>query len=110
MVRDDAVYVEHMLATAARAVQKAEGVDLVGFLDDENLHLACVYLVQVIGEAAARVSPETRARFPSIPWRQIVGMRHRLVHDYLEVDLEVVWAVLTKDFPPLLKVLRTPHP
>jgi uncharacterized protein with HEPN domain len=72
---------------------------------DENLHLACVHLVQVIGEAASRVSAETRARNPEVPWRQIIGMRHRVVHGYLEVDLEIVWQVISDDLPELIAVL-----
>jgi uncharacterized protein with HEPN domain len=104
--RDDAVYLIHMLETARKAAGKAVGLDFAGFVADENLHLACVHLVHVIGEAASRVSGETRARHPGVPWRQVIGMRHRMVHDYLEVDLAIVWQVISRDLPGLIAVLE----
>lgn len=106
MPRDDTVYLVHMLETARKAAGKVSGLDQPRFLADENLQLACVHLVQMIGEAASRVSPETRARYPTIPWRQVIGMRHRVVHDYLEVDLEIVWKVVTGDLPALIGALE----
>ena len=106
MPRDDAVYLVHMLETARKAAGKVSGLDREQFLADENLHLALVYLVQVIGEAASRVSDETRVRHPSVPWRQVIGMRHRVVHDYLAVDLEIVWAVVSEDLGPLIAALE----
>jgi uncharacterized protein with HEPN domain len=108
--RDDAVYLIHMLETARKAAGKVEGLDFDRFVADENLHLACVHLVQVIGEAASRVSAETRARHARVPWRQVIGMRHRVVHDYLEVDLEIVWQVISADLPGLIAVLERVAP
>ena len=106
MPRDDGVYLVHMLETARKAAGKVTGLDREQFLADENLHLALVHLVQVIGEAASRVSEATRARHPFIPWRQVIGMRHRMVHDYLAVDLEIVWAVVSEDLDPLISALE----
>lgn len=99
-----------MLETARKAASKVDGLDIERFLADENLHLACVHLVQVIGEAASRVSAETRARHPDVPWRQVIGMRHRVVHDDLEVDLEIVWQVVSADLPGLITVLEEVGP
>ena len=76
------------------------------FSADENLHLACLHLVQTVGEAAARVSAETRARRADIPWRKITEMRHRIVHNYLDVDLEIVWQVIRGDLPELIASLE----
>lgn len=106
MPRDDTVYLVHMLETARKAAGKVSGLDLERFLADENLQLACVHLVQMIGEAASRVSAETQARHPTVPWRQVIGMRHRVVHHYLEVDLEMVWKVVSQDLGPLIGVLE----
>ncbi len=106
MPRDDRVYLVHMLETARKAAGKVAGLDHAQFLADENLQLACVHLVQMLGEAASRVSGETRAGLSNIPWRQVIGMRHRVVHDYLAVDLEIVWAVVTGDLPPLITELE----
>lgn len=60
-------------------------------------------LIEVIGEAAARVSSDTTARYPTIPWRQVVGMRNRVVHDYFEVDLEILWVAVTIYVPRLAR-------
>jgi uncharacterized protein with HEPN domain len=68
-------------------------------------------LVQVIGEAGRRVSSEFSAQHAEIPWQEIVGMRHKVVHDYLGVDEDIVWQVVTEDLPPLVvkleKILAT---
>lgn len=99
-----------MLETARKAADKADGLDFDRFVADENLHLACVHLVQVIGESASRVSAETRGRHADVPWRQVIGMRHRVVHDYLEVDLAIVWQVISGDLPGLIAVLEQAVP
>ncbi|MCX6055093.1 MAG: DUF86 domain-containing protein [Chloroflexi bacterium] len=57
--------------------------------------------LQIIGEAASRVSTETQNRFPQIPWGKMIGMRHVLVHGYFEIDLDIVWSVLENDLLPL---------
>lgn len=106
MPGDDTVYLVHMLETARKAAAKAAGLDFERFLEDENLHLACVHLVQVIGEAASRVSTEQRERYATVPWRQVIAMRHRMVHDYLEVDLEIVWKVVSEDLSSLIAALE----
>jgi uncharacterized protein with HEPN domain len=65
-----------------------------------------VRLIEIIGEAASRVSPATRAEVPTLPWAAIVGMRNRLVHGYYDVDLDVVWNTLVVDLPPLIVELE----
>ncbi|USR92697.1 DUF86 domain-containing protein [Phormidium yuhuli AB48] len=69
---------------------------------DEMLALALIRLIEIIGEAANHVSIDCQAAYPQIPWRQIVGMRNRIVHAYFDVDLDVIWQVVTTDLPGLL--------
>jgi uncharacterized protein with HEPN domain len=102
----DLVYVGHMLDMAKKAVGKAVGLTHDAYDTDENLRLALTYLVQVIGEAGRRVSSEFSDGHPEIPWREIVGMRHKVVHDYLGVDEDIVWQVVTEDLPPLIGALE----
>ena len=108
----DPVYVGHMLDMARKAVAKAAGVTSDKYEADENLRLALTHLVQVIGEAGRHVSREFCDGHPEIPWLEIVGMRHKVVHDYLGVDEDIVWQVVTEDLPPLIasleKILRPP--
>jgi len=105
MAHDDLVYVGHMLDLARQAVGKIAGMSRSNYDADENLRLALTHLVQTIGEAARRVSPERREQSPQIPWAKIVGMRHRVVHDYLHVDYDLVWGVVFRDLPPLIEEL-----
>lgn len=71
------------------------------FINDELFQVWVVRHLQIIGEAANRVSDETRSRFPDIPWGKMIGMRHILVHGYFEIDVEIVWSVVEKDLTPL---------
>jgi uncharacterized protein with HEPN domain len=73
----------------------------VRFDADEDLQIVLAHLVQVIGEAAARIGDDVVTANPQVPWRQIVGMRNRVVHDYFEIDLDILWVAVTRDVPLL---------
>jgi uncharacterized protein with HEPN domain len=62
-------------------------------------------LVEIIGEAAKQVSPETRARFPGVPWCDTARTRGRLIHHYFDIDFDVLWPTVTVDLPQLLTAL-----
>lgn len=106
MQKDDPVYVGHMLDTCVSAVQKVTARTRQEFDADENLRLALTHLVQTIGEAARHVSSGFQEGHPSIPWSKIIGMRHKVVHDYLHVDYDLVWDVVTHELPPLVESLE----
>lgn len=74
--------------------------------DDEMLRFALVRAVEVIGEAASRVSPEMRSAMPSVPWGDAILMRNRLVHVYFDIDHNILWKTATEDIPTLLPLLR----
>ncbi len=73
---------------------------------DVALRLALAHLVQNIGEAARRVSPQVQKAHPDIPWRNIVGIRHKVVHEYFYVDYDIIWDVVTSDLPALMSKLE----
>jgi uncharacterized protein with HEPN domain len=85
-----------------------EAISLLGDIERESLEserivqLALIQLVQIIGEAAARVSHETRMKFPEIPWPQIIGMRNRLIHGYDVIDYGLLWDTIRHDLPDLV--------
>lgn len=106
MSKDDLAYVGYMLDTAERAVGKLTGKSRVEFDADENLRLALTHLLQMVGEAARRVSPKFRQKHPSMPWAAIIGMRHKVVHDYLNVDYDIVWDTVAHELPPLIENLK----
>jgi uncharacterized protein with HEPN domain len=107
MPKDDQIYLGQMIDLAEKIVQKIQGVDRAAYDADENLRLALTHLIQTIGEAARRVSEAFQQANPQIPWQQIIGIRHKVVHDYMHVDFDIVWAVATVDLPPLIAQLKT---
>ena len=105
MSKDDIVYVGHMLDTARKSASRVKRENRAAYDADENLRLALAHLIQVLGEAARRVSPEFRQMHPEVPWNEIIGMRHKIVHDYLRVDEDIIWQVATVDLPRLVQTL-----
>ena len=103
---DDAIYVGHMLDMTRRAVKAIKSKSRAKYDEDDILRLELTHLVQVIGEAARKVSEEFQSEHPEIPWRKIIGMRHRIVHDYMRVDEDILWEVVTNDLPELLPFLE----
>ncbi len=73
---------------------------------ERMLLLSLVRLVEVIGEAASRISPEKQKQITQIPWPQIISMRNRLIHNYYEVDVDILWKTVTEDLPPLVTILE----
>jgi uncharacterized protein with HEPN domain len=104
-MKDDRLYLLHMLETSRRIEQKVAGLSRSQFDSDDNLQLALTHLIQTIGEAARLVGDSTRSTLPNIPWPAITGMRHRIVHDYTRIDLDVVWLVATQKIPELILLL-----
>jgi len=104
--QDDVVYVGHMLDMTRRAVKAIKNKSRTKYDKDDILRLGLTHLVQVIGEAARKVSAKFQRAHPEIPWRNIIGMRHRIVHDYMRVDEDILWQVVTNDLPELLPLLE----
>lgn len=91
-----------MLTAGQAASRFVAGRSSAELRSDEMLRRALINAIQEIGEAAARVTDEGRARVPELPWGQVVGMRHILVHVYWGVDLDQVWKVATQDIPTMV--------
>ena len=108
MPRDrDSVRLLHMLEHAREAIQLFTGRTRKDLDVDRVLSLAVVRLLEIIGEAASGVTAESRGKFPSIPWAEIVGLRNRLIHGYDSVDLDIVWSIVQGDLPTLVGNLTT---
>jgi uncharacterized protein with HEPN domain len=78
-----------------------KSTDLPVFLSNSMMRFACVKQIEIIGEAANNISAETKAMFEDLEWKQIIGMRHILVHEYFGVDFDLIWQVIIKDLPLL---------
>ena len=106
MRRDDRLRLQHMLDAGREAVRFARGKTRDALDRDRVPALALVKLLEIVGEAASRVTAEGQRTSPDIPWRDIVAMRNRLIHGYFDVDLDRVWDTVTDDLPPLLAQLE----
>jgi len=106
MRKDDLIRFRHMLDAAEEALSFAAGKDRVHLNSDRMLVLSLLKEIEIIGEAASKVSAEARRATPDIPWQDIVGMRNRLIHGYFDIDLDMVWDTMTKDLPPLIRQLE----
>lgn len=106
MNKDDVVRLHHMLDAAREAEAFAQNRSRSDLDSDRMLALSLLKLIEIIGEAAATISKESRSQLPQIPWPSIVGMRNRLVHGYFDIDLDRVWDTITADLPPLIEELE----
>ncbi len=70
------------------------------------LVLALVKAIEIIGEAASQVSEETRAQLPGLPWADMIAMRHRLVHAYFDINLDILWQTVQQDLPPRVETCQ----
>jgi uncharacterized protein with HEPN domain len=104
--RDDTLRLQDMLTAARDARTFAAAKSEADLFRDKQLTLALLKCVEIIGEAAARVGDETRGKYPTLPWPDMVGMRNRLVHTYFDIDLSLLWATITDDLPPLIRELE----
>lgn len=103
--RPIALLIDDMLERIQRIERFVGGLEREAFLRDEKTVDSVVRNLEVIGEAASRLPQEFREQHSSIPWSRIVGLRHRIVHEYFDVDLDLVWAIVHAELPPLKEQL-----
>jgi uncharacterized protein with HEPN domain len=100
---------QELLSDILEAIQHIEKYTSQGrerFDADELVQTWVIRHLQIIGEAARKLSPEIKESYPEVPWSKIIGMRHILTHHYFDIDEEVVWAVVENDLPDLNRQLR----
>ena len=99
-MKDDRVYLQH-IQDALNDIASYCGDDRDAFFDDRMRQDATLRKLEVIGQAVKNLSAGTKSHQPEIPWKQIAGMRDKVIHDYFGVNLEIVWAVVQKELPRL---------
>jgi len=102
----DSIYIEEIKEFCRKIAEFMDGIDFDAFSKDEKLQWAIVKLVENIGEAAKRLSDGTQAGFPAVDWYKVTAMRNRLVHDYMNIDLSIVFDVAIHEVPKLLTDLK----
>lgn len=104
MSRDD-TYLVDILESAKIALDYALGKSWDDFYEDIQCQDAVIRRIEIIGEAARRVSSETREKYPEIEWREMTGMRNLVIHEYDVVDIKLVWDTIQNKIPPLIEIL-----
>ena len=104
---DDQVRLKHMVDHANEAITMLRGHRREDLESDRQLNLALVRLLEIVGEAAARIEPALQAKIPGVPWSQVIGLRHRLIHGYDDVDFDILWRIVSDDLPPLVLQIET---
>lgn len=104
---DDLTRLHHMQDAAREAIAFMSGKTRDDLANNRMLVLAVVKDLEILGEAAGRISTECRARHSNIPWIAMVGMRNRLTHAYFSIDLEIVWNTIANDLAPLIEQLES---
>lgn len=105
-MRRDEAYLLDILIAARKAMAFVEGMTWETFVESKLHQNAVLRPLEIIGEAAAHVSEPMRQTHPEVPWAEMIGMRHRLIHEYSRVDMGVLWETVQRDLPELVAVLE----
>jgi uncharacterized protein with HEPN domain len=97
MKRDISDYVEDILNAISKAHSFTEGMDFDRFKQDDKTVFAVIRALEIIGEATKKIPEDIRGRFPDAPWKEIAGMRNKLIHEYFGADLKTIWDTVQKD-------------
>ena len=103
---DDLIWLRHILDAAREAIGFVRHRHREDLDRDRQLVWALVKAIEIIGEAASQLSEETRAKVAGIPWDKIIGMRHRLVHAYFDINLDILWKTVREGLRPLITELE----
>jgi len=103
MKRDDAVYLAHILDAMSQIKDYVEGLDCQGFLESRLVQDGVIRQFEIIGEATKNLSHETCNLAPAVPWKDMAGMRDKLVHQYFGVDISAIWESVRQDIPRVKK-------
>ena len=101
MFHSDAEYAKHIMEEIEVVERSIEGKNKAEVVDDDILSRAVVRSIEVIGEAVKKLSPEAKAKYPDIPWKNIAGTRDHLIHAYFAVDMDIVWDIIQNKFPEI---------
>lgn len=104
-MKDDSIYIDHILNSINRIITYISGKDHDTFEEDLVTQDAVVRHLEIIGEATKRISKEYRLKYPDIPWSDMAGMRDVMIHNYIDVDFDVVWKTASEDIPNLKQLI-----
>ncbi|HIH22479.1 TPA: DUF86 domain-containing protein [Candidatus Micrarchaeota archaeon] len=105
-MKDQSVYLKHMLEAIQRIKDYTKNMDVKAFFNNNMVEDAVVRNIEIIGEASKNLSAEFKKKYSDVPWKDISGMRDRIVHFYFGLDFGLVWNVVEHDLPKLEKSIR----
>ncbi|MEW6194826.1 MAG: DUF86 domain-containing protein [Bacteroidota bacterium] len=106
MKKNFLIYLKDMYKSAVEGITFIQGMSYNDFVNDKKTQYALIRAIEVIGEASKKIPKSLKDQFSEIPWREISGMRDKLIHDYFGVSLKVVWKTAKEDLPVLSKTLH----
>jgi uncharacterized protein with HEPN domain len=101
MRKNDAVFLHHIQDAIIQVETYADDLSYAQFSGDRLVQDGVIRQLEIIGEACRNLSDELRAQHPDVPWRQIIGLRNRLIHAYANISLGIIWDIVQVDIPPL---------
>ncbi len=101
MKKDDSVYLRHIIDAFMQIEHYMDGVSHEEFFNNKLLQDGVIRQLEVTGEAARNLSDDLRNEYPQVPWRQMIGLRNRMIHAYFNVDLQIIWEIVRGDLPDL---------
>jgi len=106
MKKGDTAYLKHILDAITRIEEYTAGIEYEDFMEKHLVQDGVIRQIEIIGEAAKRVSDEIREKHLDIPWKDMAGMRDKLIHDYLGVDMDSLWDTVENDIPTVKSKLK----
>ena len=107
MKNKDRIALEKMVSYANELLSYVDGMDYDSFVNDRKTLSACAFIIGQVGELVTVVSNEAQSEYTAIPWRNIKGMRNRIIHDYEKVDYLVLWKTIEENIPQLIEAVQT---
>jgi uncharacterized protein with HEPN domain len=106
-MKDDFVYIEHIMLCINKIQDYTNDLDQINFSKNELIQDAVIRNIEIIGEATKKISSDLKTQYNEIPWKEMSGMRDKLIHDYFGVDVEVVWKTVQEDIPYLKSLIQS---
>jgi uncharacterized protein with HEPN domain len=105
-MKDDLAFIDHILLCIEKIQDYTKDLTPNDFNDNELVQDAVIRNIEIIGEASKKVSKDLKAQYPEVPWKEMSGMRDKLIHDYFGVDVDVVWKTVKEDIPYLKSLIE----